>query len=299
MLPPNPRRGPGSFVGRVSVEGYDSSDEDEPQRQHSLYTHQQEAQRRRSEASATVMAAQQHMQQQQRNRDGQHAHHIDRSSSSLMTANNSGFSRVPTPMSAGGFDDSDIVAFADQQQQQQRHNQRHQQQQNSQQRTITSFGRPSTTGTIQRANGGGELVFDTSVAGTLPKNPFSPPKIIVMLFSFANVMSLPCVEFMRKTIGYSALYERFHAAIDKSSSCLTKTAYTMVMKSLMPPELTSAHDTDKLFACFEQTGRGDIDVNIFLMGLQMLLGCATPGDALRYCIKSMDPKNGTPRYITR
>lgn len=64
------------------------------------------------------------------------------------------------------------------------------------------------------------------------------------------------------------------------------------------PEIT-VKESERLFGCFERTGRGDIDVNVFLMGLQMLLGCATPGDALRYCIKSMDPRSGTPRYITR
>ena len=145
------------------------------------------------------------------------------------------------------------------------------------------------------AEGGSNLVFDTSVAGTLPRNAFSPPKIITMLFSFASVMALPCVAAMRR-LGYRVLYERFHTVIDKSS-CLTKTAYTQVVRALVPD--TPLHDSDKLFASFERTGRGDIDVNVFLMGLQMLLGCATPGDALRYCIRSTDPRSGTPRYITR
>ena len=122
----------------------------------------------------------------------------------------------------------------------------------------------------------------------------SPPKLIVMMFKFGNVRTLPVTEKLRH-IGYPTLHEQFSTTSERG--CVTRQQFIQVLIKFLP--MREVQDALKILYCFDRTALGDVDLNVFLLGLQILLRCATAGDALRYCFTLMDTNSRIPRYVTR
>ena len=134
------------------------------------------------------------------------------------------------------------------------------------------------------------------LVGTLPRSVFQPPRVIKMLFNFTAVQRLPSIAILRK-VGYPVLYERLLGASNKRRSSVSRQHYFNVMKELVPQ--MPVKDAVAILDCVDRTEHGDVDVDVLLLSVQMLLGSATPGDVLRFCIKALDPQSSEPRYISR
>lgn len=132
--------------------------------------------------------------------------------------------------------------------------------------------------------------------GSLPRRSFQPPKVIKMLFNFTSVQQLPSVALLRK-VGYPVMYERLLGASDKRRSSVSRQHYFDVMKELVPQ--MPVRDAVAILECVDRTEHGDVDVDVLLLSIQMILGSATPGDVLRFCIKALDPLSSEPRFISR
>jgi hypothetical protein len=104
----------------------------------------------------------------------------------------------------------------------------------------------------------------------------SPPKLIVMMFKFGNVRTLAVTDKLRH-IGYPTLHEQFSTTSERG--CVTRQQFIQVLIQYMP--MREVHEALKILSCFDRTALGDVDLNVFLLGLQILLRCATAGDALR------------------
>lgn len=122
----------------------------------------------------------------------------------------------------------------------------------------------------------------------------TPPKLIVMMFKFGNVRTLAVTDKLRH-IGYPTLHEQFSTTSERG--CVTRQQFIQVLIQYMP--MREVLEALKILSCFDRTAIGDVDLNIFLLGLQILLRCATAGDALRYCFTLMDTNSRIPRYVTR
>lgn len=124
---------------------------------------------------------------------------------------------------------------------------------------------------------------------------FAPPKITLMMFRFANVANLPVTAALQK-VGYPELNEQFSSAVD-SRGMVTRNAFLNVMSRYL-----NAHekgDALKILDCFDRNAHGDVLLDMLLIGMQILLHCATPSDTLRYCFQLLDASSKMPRYLTR
>jgi hypothetical protein len=121
-----------------------------------------------------------------------------------------------------------------------------------------------------------------------------PPKLILMLFRFGNVRNLPITDKLR-TVGYPVIHEQFSSAADRG--CITRQSFLNVMRRYADPK--EMGDTMKLLNCFDKSSTGDVEINHFLLGMQILLKCASAGDTLKYCFSLMDTHSRVPRYVTR
>ena len=98
---------------------------------------------------------------------------------------------------------------------------------------------------------------DRPATSTLPTAHFTPPKVILMMFRFANVRNLGATKAMRK-VGYPELHEQFN--IISKGGVITKQQYHQVLsKYLTAAELMECH---KIMECFDRNSLGDVDLNI-------------------------------------
>lgn len=121
-----------------------------------------------------------------------------------------------------------------------------------------------------------------------------PPKLILMMFRFGNVRNLPITQKLRE-VGYAVLHEQFTAATERG--CITRVQYLNVVRRYAAP--SEINDALKILNCFDKSATGDVDINHFLLGCQILLHCASAGDTLKYCFSLMDTNSRVPRYVTR
>lgn len=121
-----------------------------------------------------------------------------------------------------------------------------------------------------------------------------PPKLILMLFRFGNVRNLDITKKLRE-VGYPVIHEQFSSASDRG--CITRQSFVNVMQRYAGPK--EMNDAIKLLNCFDKSTTGDVELNHFLLGMQILLKCASAGDTLKYCFSLMDTNSRVPRYVTR
>jgi hypothetical protein len=124
---------------------------------------------------------------------------------------------------------------------------------------------------------------------------FAPPRVIQLVFRLGTVRNLSVTDAMRR-VGYPELHEQFSVAAS-SSGVVYRTQYLSVLEQY----LTEAEFADclRVFECFCGSGHQEVDLPVFLVGLQMLLECASPGDTLRYCFSLLESSSQEPRYMTR
>jgi hypothetical protein len=127
------------------------------------------------------------------------------------------------------------------------------------------------------------------------KAAFAPPRVIQLVFRLGTVRNLPATDALKR-IGYPELHEQFSVAAS-TSGMIYKAQYLDVLSRYLTPHEHA--DSLRILECFHTPGHGDVELPLFLVGLQMLLECATPGDTLRYCFQLLDAANALPRYMTR
>merc|ERR1712147_545020 len=115
-----------------------------------------------------------------------------------------------------------------------------------------------------------------------------------MMFRFSNVRNLRVTKALQK-VGYPELHEQF-STLSKSGTISKVQFQGVCAKYLSAAERL---DCSRILECFDRNALGDVDLNMLLIGLQILLECASPGDAMRFCFTLMDTANKIPRYITR
>lgn len=155
----------------------------------------------------------------------------------------------------------------------------------------------SAASVLQRTSSrSGVSTGPASRGSTLPSSSgVNAPRIILSMFRFRNVRNLPAVRELRK-VGYPELHEQFSVAANSVGVLLKHDFLGVVEKYLSVHEHA---DALRILECFDGNGHGDVELQTFLVGLQILLGCASPADTLRYCFQLLGASSKTPCYMTR